>query len=227
MFLPLKDLNPARRTPWVTLALVALNAGAFAYQAFGPLPAEQLFARFALIPNRLLLDGMVSPEFPGSAITFLTSMFLHGDLFHLGGNLLYLWIFGNNVEDVLGHMPFFFFYLGAGLGGHALHLLTNIGSAIPTVGASGAISGVLAAYLIRFPHARIVSLVFLLFFVRSVILPASIVIGVWFAIQVLSGLSSLGAASMGGGVAWFEHVGGFLVGLSLFPLLRPSRAFAR
>jgi membrane associated rhomboid family serine protease len=221
VFFPLRDVNPTSRSPWITRLLILSNVLVFSFQLFGPISPHELIHDFGLVPARLsgLGTDIVSAA---AAWTLLSSMFLHGDLFHLGGNLLYLWIFGNNIEDILGHARFLLFYLACGLGGHALHVLTNAASPTPTIGASGAISGVLAAYLVRFPNARVVSLLLLGFFIRTVIVPASLVIGVWFLLQLLSGVFSLGSAAVGG-VAWFEHIGGFLAGLGVFRILGGSR----
>lgn len=212
MLLPLKDENPTARRPWITIALIVTNAVVFVVQS---IDGEGLVLRGALVPSRVL-------EFDnGALVTLFTSMFLHGGLVHLGGNLLYLWIFGNNIEDDLGHIPFLGFYVVAGLGGHAAHLLMNAGSSIPTIGASGAISGVLGAYLVRFPQARVHSLFFFVFFVRWVRVPAVVVIGVWLVMQVLGGVDEFALADQGG-VAWFEHLGGFAVGVLVFGLRRRS-----
>lgn len=221
MFFPLRDENPTSRVAWVTGILIFANALAFLVQLFGPYSPESLVYEFGLIPSRFFPGGRGS-EIPPT-LTLFSSMFLHGDILHLGGNLLYLWIFGNNVEDILGHGRYLFFYLASGLGAHGLHVLTNSSSNTPTIGASGAIAGVLASYLIQFPHARVFSLLFLGFFVRTVMVPASLVIGVWFLLQLLSGMFTLGEVTQGG-VAWFEHIGGFLCGLILFPILRRRRA---
>jgi membrane associated rhomboid family serine protease len=148
-------------------------------------------------------------------------MFLHGNVLHLAGNLLYLWVFGNNVEDILGSLRFLAFYAAAGLGGHLAHLAASSGSPIPTVGASGAIAGVLAAYWIRFPRARVHSLLFLFVFLRWVRLPASLVIGYWLVLQVVNSLAELGGAGPAG-IAWFEHLGGFASGAALFALARAT-----
>ncbi len=221
MFFPLRDDNPARSAPIVTNALLVANAAAFGYQLFGPWDPQALVQAFGLVPARFGAEA--GGAFPAPWVTLFSSMFLHGDLFHLGGNLLYLWIFANNVEDVLGHGRFLLFYFISGLGAHALHAVTNVGSTLPTIGASGAISGVLAAYLLRFPHARVVTLLVLGFFVRTMVVPASIVIGAWFVVQLASGLASFGAVASGGGVAWFEHIGGFGAGLLAFVLLGGRR----
>jgi membrane associated rhomboid family serine protease len=219
LFLPLKDDNPAVRTPWITILLVAANAAAYLFQLFGGVPADRLVFERGLIPARFLGVEAVAP-FPFT--TLLTSMFLHGGLVHLGGNLLYLWIFGNNIEDVLGHAKFLVFYVLAGLGGHLAHLVTNASSEIPTIGASGAIAGVLGAYLIGFPGARVLSLVFIVFFIRLIRVPAGLVIGLWLLTQVVGGFSEFGSVASGG-IAWFEHLGGFIVGVILFRIWCPAR----
>ncbi|MGH2571320.1 MAG: rhomboid family intramembrane serine protease [bacterium] len=213
MLLPLKDENPTTRRPWITIALIVANAAVFVVQS---VDGEGLVLQGALVPSRVL--GWEA----GAQVTLFTSMFLHGGLVHLGGNLLYLWIFGNNIEDVLGHIPFLGFYLLAGLGGHAAHLLVNAGSTIPTIGASGAISGILGAYLVRFPHARVQSLFFFVFLVRWVSVPAVVVIGIWLVMQVLGGVDEFALPEQGG-VAWFEHLGGFAVGVLVFRLRRWRR----
>jgi membrane associated rhomboid family serine protease len=141
-------------------------------------------------------------------------MFIHGGVAHILGNMLYLWIFGNNIEDILGPVRFIVFYVLCGLAAHALHIASDPASTVPTVGASGAISGLLGAYLIAFPRARVVTLVFLGFFVRMALIPAFVIIIFWFVIQFIFGLASLGGTREGG-VAWFAHIGGFLAGIAL------------
>ena len=226
MFLPLKDENATVHTPWVTVTLLVVNAAAFVSELVAGPEAERLVAEFGFVPARLA-EWIQAPVGLAEPATLLTAMFLHADLFHLGGNLLYLWIFGNNIEDVLGPGRFLTFYGLAGLGGHLGHFLTNASSSIPTIGASGAISGVLAAYLVLYPRARVLSLLFLVFFVRIIRVPAGLVIGIWLLSQVVGGVGQLGVVT-GGGVAWFEHLGGFAAGFLLFPLLsrgarRPRR----
>jgi membrane associated rhomboid family serine protease len=148
-------------------------------------------------------------------------MFLHGGLFHIAGNMLYLWIFGNNVEDTLGHFRFLGFYLLAGVGAAVAQVVMSPESRIPMVGASGAISGVLGAYLFLFPHATVLTLITFGFFIRFVHIPAVIVLGFWIVVQVLNGLISVGRVSDEGGVAWFAHIGGFVAGIVLLFLFRP------
>ncbi len=203
IFIPLRDENPTQRRPWVTGGLVTLNIVAFAAQNIqGPAVVVE---SFGFVPAAGMFDGA----------RLFGSMFLHGGLLHLGGNVLYLWVFGNNVEDVLGPSRFLLLYLVAGLGGHLAHYLTDVASVVPTIGASGAVSGLLAGYLIRFPHARVVTLLFLFVFIRIIRLPAYVVIGYWLVIQMVNGAIQLGGGP-GGGVAWFEHLGGFLIGALLF-----------
>ena len=145
-------------------------------------------------------------------------MFLHGGILHLLGNMLFLWVFGSSVEDRLGHLSYLFFYLLCGLGAGVTHILANWGSSVPSIGASGAISGIMGAYIVLFPFSRILTLVPLLFFFFTVRIPALLMIGYWFAIQFLSGLSSLGEANQGG-VAWWAHIGGFVMGAILIMLM--------
>jgi membrane associated rhomboid family serine protease len=231
--LPLKDDIPARTTPVVTIALIALNALVFLYQLSLGLPGEpgalrsaQAFVHeFGVIPCRLTGDCPTGADFPGPVVTIFTSMFLHGGLFHVFGNMLYLWIFGDNVEDTLGHGRFLLLYLASGVAAAVAQTLTDPASAVPMIGASGAVSGVLAAYLVLFPHAGVLTLVVFGFFMRVVRIPAVVVLGMWIVVQVLNGIVTYGASVMGrgpaGGVAWFAHVGGFVAGLILLFLLRP------
>jgi membrane associated rhomboid family serine protease len=165
-------------------------------------------------------------HFPGPRVvqlTLLTSMFIHGGFLHLLGNMLYLWIFGNNIEDLLGPIRFVLFYVVCGLAAAATHILSNPGSVIPTVGASGAVAGVLGAYLIAHPRARVMTLVFLGFFIRVMLLPASLLLVFWFLIQLFSGVASISTGVHGSGVAWFAHIGGFIAGVLLVKLMARNR----
>jgi membrane associated rhomboid family serine protease len=155
-------------------------------------------------------------------LTVLTSMFLHGGFLHLGGNMLYLWIFGDNVEDTLGHARFVLLYFGSGIGAALAQTVVNPHAGIPMVGASGAVSGILGAYLLLFPYATVLTLVTFGFFWRFIHMPALVVLGLWILLQFLSGYLSLGAPGVaGGGVAFFAHIGGFFVGMALLFVLRP------
>ncbi len=235
MFLPLKDINPTNRRPVATYALIAANVAVFIYQlSLGSRLGNAFVAAYGATPFEIthmtdlvgdVKAGLPLVHFPGPhpiVLTLLTSMFMHGGLAHLGGNMLFLWIFGNNVEDILGPARFVLFYLACGLGAHALHIASDPSSLVPTVGASGAISGVLAGYLIAFPRARVLTLVFLGFFIRMAVLPAYVIIIYWFVIQFVFALVSLGGTGTGG-VAWFAHVGGFLTGIALILAMAGSK----
>ena len=229
--LPLKDDVPSRSFPLITVLLIATNAAAFLYQMSleagtgGTGRAASAFVmEFGAVPCRI--SGVcVVDEAPAPIVTIFTSMFLHGGLFHIAGNMLYLWIFGDNVEDALGHLRFLLLYVLAGVGAAAAQIAMSPHSQVPMVGASGAISGVLGAYLFLFPHASVLTLVTFGFFIRFVQVPAVIVLGFWIVVQLLNGLTRYGAmaekAADGGGVAWFAHIGGFVAGVILLFLLRP------
>ena len=234
--LPLKDDVPSRTFPSVTIALIALNAAVFVYQAslgIGPEPgasraAQAFVGEFGVVPCRLTGACPALDDFPPPVVTIFTAMFLHGGLFHIGGNMLYLWIFGDNVEDTLGHGRFLAFYVLSGLAAAGAQTLVSPHSSVPMIGASGAISGVLGAYLILFPYARVLVLLVFGFFVRAVYVPAMIVLGLWIVVQFLNGFITIGATAPGGvetgGTAWFAHIGGFLAGIGLLFLMRPRRS---
>jgi membrane associated rhomboid family serine protease len=235
--IPLKDDVPSRSLPLVTIALIVLNVLVFLYKlslgfdARGPGAGavEALVAEFGLVPCRLTQScpagfGRLGDDFPSPVATIFTSMFLHGGLLHVGGNMLYLWIFGDNLEDTLGHARFLFFYLTAGVAAALSQTLVTPSSGVPMIGASGAVSGVLGAYLLLFPHASVYTLVTFGFFVK---VPALIVLGFWIVLQLLYGYLTISAHSFRlgetGGVAWFAHIGGFLAGMLLLFLLRPRQ----
>jgi membrane associated rhomboid family serine protease len=183
---------------------------------------------FGLVPCRLTGGCPAPDDFPSPLATVFTSMFLHGSWFHLGGNMLYLWIFGDGVEDTLGHGRFLAFYLVSGTAAALVQAYLNPASQVPMVGASGAISGVLGAYLVLFPYATVLTLVMFGFFVRFLRVPALIVLGFWIVVQLLNGYITFSAQGTGrgesGGVAWFAHIGGFLAGVLLLFLLRPRQS---
>jgi membrane associated rhomboid family serine protease len=225
---PLKDDNPTRTTPVVTVGLIILNALVFVYQFSlegggpdGTRAGQAFVAEFGLVPCRLTGACRAAADLPSPILTIFSSMFMHGGLFHIGGNMLYLWIFGNNVEDTLGHGRFLTFYLLSGIAAALAQTAVGPSSPVPMVGASGAVSGVLGAYLLLFPHAYVTTLIILGFFFRLVQVPAVVVLGFWIVVQVLNGLGSFGAS---GGVAFFAHIGGFLAGMALLFLLRPRAA---
>lgn len=210
--IPLRDDNPSRTVPFFTVGLIVANVLVFLKQQVSPGGLELAIAQLSLRPYELIHLVDLPPSTPVPIpLTLLTSMFLHGGFLHLGGNMLYLWIFGNNVEDVLGHFRFAGFYVLCGLIAAMAHVVLNMDSPVPMVGASGAVAGVLGAYFVRFPAARIRVLLFFFLFIQVVYVPAVIVLGFWFLIQLLQ--ASFGAMGTGGGVAWFAHIGGFIAGM--------------
>jgi membrane associated rhomboid family serine protease len=214
--IPLKDDIPASRTPVVNYALIAINCLVYIYLwTLGGEGYQEALIRWGTIPYEITHGVELSPSmaFP-PFLTLFTSMFLHGGLFHLGGNMLYLWIFGDNVEDRLGHVKYFFFYIISGLAASLLFIFTSPQSQVPMIGASGAIAGVLGAYMITFPKAKVLTLIFFGFFIRITPIPALLVLGFWFLFQLLYALPSIGSTT--GGVAFFAHVGGFIAGMVLF-----------
>ncbi|MBN1401150.1 MAG: rhomboid family intramembrane serine protease [Anaerolineae bacterium] len=207
--IPIGDVNPRRRTPIVTILIIALNVVVFLYQVLLPeREMEQFILQAGMIPYEVTQQWGLS-----AATSLLTSMFLHGSLMHILSNMLYLWIFGDNVEDCLGPLGFLVFYLVSGLIAAFAQIAVYPTSRIPTIGASGAVAGVLGAYIVLFPHTRVRTLVFVFRFIRFVEVPALIVLGLWFVLQLFSGVMALGAVASGG-VAWFAHIGGFVAGLA-------------
>jgi hypothetical protein len=230
--IPLRAENPHRNVAVMTGLLIAVNVVVFLYQlSLPPKAGEALVESFGLVPSRAAQmfranpsTGARSHQLPQSQVEvallpLATSMFLHGGWLHLLGNMLFLWVFGGSVEDRMGHILYLMFYLICGIGAGVIHIVANWGSSIPSIGASGAISGVLGAYIVLFPRSRILTLVPLLLFFFTVRLPAILMLGYWFLIQFLSGISTLGRANQGG-VAWWAHIGGFLLGIFLALTLR-------
>ncbi|HVG22926.1 MAG TPA: rhomboid family intramembrane serine protease [Thermoanaerobaculia bacterium] len=214
--IPLRDNNPRRTVPVVTYALVALNVVAFIWELSLGRHLDRALVDIAFIPARYWLPG----NWPFDLMTIVLSMFLHGGLMHIGSNMLYLWIFGDNVEDRLGHFRYLLFYLLCGFLATFAHAVFSPASRIPAIGASGAIAGVLGAYLILYPHARVVTLLPIFFFITVRELPAIFILGFWFVLQLFSGVGSLGVrdAQDVGGVAYFAHIGGFVAGMLLIAL---------
>ena len=215
--IPLRDANPTRRTPLVTLGLVIACFVVFAWQlgltaSGGDASLEAFIARWGVVPADLTAAWSHGDYLSRETATLVTSQFLHGSWLHLLGNLLYLWIFGNNVEDRFGRLGFLLFYLVGGALAGLSQVAFDPSSTIPTIGASGAIAATLGAYIVLFPRARVTSLVFLGFFYQLIDVPAVIVLGFWFVLQLVDGLTSLGVTQGGGGVAFFAHIGGFVVG---------------
>ncbi|MFN3972955.1 MAG: rhomboid family intramembrane serine protease [Gemmobacter sp.] len=204
---PIRDHNPSGRTPYVTWALIAVNIAIFLGYWF-TLPDERSLDRFFVTWGLVPRQVMAGQAWDG----FITSMFLHGGWMHLAGNMLFLWIFGDNIEDELGHLRFFGFYLVAGIGAALAQVLADPASPIPMVGASGAIAGVLGAYLLMFPRARVDVLIIIVIFFRIFPIPAWIVLGLWLGLQLLGGWNT---PSDEGGVAYWAHAGGFVAGMAL------------
>ncbi|MCP5054534.1 MAG: rhomboid family intramembrane serine protease [bacterium] len=228
MFFPIKDYNPTRRTAVITILFIVINAAVFVYQSYiSDKPFEYHIGRSSMVPYEVThlknvrvpvgqdrfgrvygVDRDISPVF-----SLFSSMFMHGSFMHLFGNMLFLWIFGNNIEDRLGIGKFIFFYLACGVGAGLCHVLFNFNSLTPVVGASGAVSGIMGAYLILYPQARVKTMVFIVFIVTFIDIPAKVFLLIWFVFQFLY----VGAGS---GVAWLAHVGGFLIGILLIKLLQ-------
>jgi membrane associated rhomboid family serine protease len=218
MFIPLRDENPTSRKPIVTIIIIAINCLIYLYGLTKPTAALQRFiVQYALIPSELTNFVELTPySSVPILLTPLTSMFLHGGFMHLAGNMLFLWVFGNNIEDYLGPIKFILFYLLSGFAADFLFVLFSPNSQIPLIGASGAISGTLGAYLVLYPRARILTLIFLFYFIRIVRMPAMVVLGFWIVYQII--MSAIDSGS-GGGVAWLAHVGGFAFGWILFKII--------
>jgi membrane associated rhomboid family serine protease len=222
--IPISDENPPRTTPFVTYALVAINVAVFLYQISLGEEVVGFIESCAFRPAELVTGQDLPPPtcVDPPWLTIFTSMFMHGGLLHIGSNMLYLWIFGNNVEDAMGHLGFLAFYLLCGVAAALVQTLFTISfspeeAGIPNLGASGAIAGVLGAYIVLFPHARVRTLVFLGFFISMTRVPALVVLGLWFVLQFFQGLGAVGGAGTGGVAVW-AHIGGFVAGLVLVKL---------
>jgi len=215
--IPLRDSQPSYSRPVVTIAIIAVNVLAFFFEiSLDPFSRNHFIAWYGVIPDRL------------DYITLATSMFLHGGWMHLIGNMWFLWIFGDNVEDILGPAKFLLFYLVCGVAAALVQVATNPYSRVPTIGASGAIAGVMGAYLVKFPHSRILTLVPIFVFFTTFEIPAFFMLLYWLFLQFFSGVGSIGYSHLQqGGVAWFAHVGGFATGVALIYLLRPRDRFRR
>ena len=208
--IPLRDFNPARRRPLLTWGLILINVAVYFYLSQNPVMNQQAITRYALVPADIAAGRHLG--------TLITSMFLHASLLHVGGNMLFLWIFGNNVEDQLGEIKYLVLYFASGIAGSLLQVFIDPTSQIPNLGASGAISGVLAAYVLYFPGARVLTYIAPIFLVT---IRAVLFIGYWIALQALQAFLNIGVT--GGGVAFFAHIGGFVMGFILAFLLRPTQ----
>jgi membrane associated rhomboid family serine protease len=210
--IPLRALLYRRSTPTITLLLISLNVLCFLYEMALPMYLRDRFIdHYALVPDQL------------HPITFVTSMFLHGGWLHLIGNMWFLWVFGSHIEDAMGPSRFVVFYLVSGIASAAIQFAVNLGSPVPTIGASGAIAGVMGAFLVLYPRVRVVTLIFIVIFVTTIEIPAAFMLIYWFAIQLLSGLGSMSSVSQAQGIAWFAHVGGFIAGILLIRVFGQSR----
>ncbi len=223
--IPLKDNVPTRSFPIITISLIVINILVFLWTWIQPSEhiENYVLKYYALNPAELFVSLTSRPDLlPYNVLTIFTSMFLHGGILHVAGNLLYLWIFGNNVEDSMGHWKFAVFYLLSGVVAALVQFSFDPTSSIPMIGASGAVSGVLGAYLLLFPRATIKTLIFLFIFITTVDIPAMLLLTIWFFFQILS--------SYGPGVAWFAHIGGFIFGIAatkIFTLGSPRRRASR
>ncbi len=214
--IPLRALLLRNSTPAITLLLIAVNALIFLYEMSLPMYLRNIFIdHYALVPDRLYLPAFVS------------SMFLHGGWLHLIGNMWFLWVFGSHIEDAMGSGRFLIFYLISGVASAMVQFATSLGSPVPTIGASGAIAGVMGAFLILYPRVRVVTLIFIFIFVTTYDIPAALMLIYWFALQLLSGLGSLSSVTQAQNIAWFAHVGGFLAGILLVRLFGSTRPHYR
>ena len=229
--IPLRDDTPRFSTPYITYFIIGLNTVIFLFECSVGLQNQRmlnaLMYEFGVVPRNVTAALGGSPHFDlaGAFIPILTSMFLHGSWLHIIGNMWVLWIFGDNIEDYLGHFPYLLFYLVSGVAASIAHILLNLGSKIPSVGASGAIAGVMGAYFVLYPRARVLTIVPLIVFFTFWWLPAWIVLGYWFLVQFLSGAATSIAetSQTTGGVAFWAHVGGFVAGILLIKLMPERR----
>jgi membrane associated rhomboid family serine protease len=215
--IPLRDTQPSYSRPVITFLIIAVNVLVFLYEvSLDPFSRNHLLMQFGTVPDRFVWS------------TLLTSMFMHSGWMHLIGNMWFLWIYGDNIEDVLGRGKYLLFYLLCGIIAGLVHVWANPLSRVPAMGASGAIAGVMGAYLVKFPHSRIVTLIPIFVFFTTVEIPAYLILLYWMFLQVFSGVGSIGYSHLSrGGVAWFAHIGGFLAGLLLIYLLRPKESYRR
>jgi len=221
--IPLRDSNPSRTIPFVNYLLIAVNVIVFLFELSLGRGMNKLVMHFGLVPCNLVDDVSTLHFGVTTFLPLFTSMFLHGGWMHLIGNMLFLYIFGDNVEDRFGHFRYLIFYFVAGLAAAATQIYMFPASLVPMVGASGAIAGVLGAYVFMFPTAKILTLVPIFFFFQFIELPAFLFLGFWFLLQIISGTFALGIGADAGGVAWWAHIGGFIAGAALFPFLRKRR----
>jgi membrane associated rhomboid family serine protease len=218
--IPLRDTNPSRTIPIVNYILIAANLVVFLFELSLDADLEKFIYNFGVVPASIMNDFNMMSIGVGTIFPFISSMFLHGGWMHLIGNMLFLYIFGDNIEDKFGHIRYFFFYILAGVSAAVLQTIMFPESTVPMVGASGAIAGVLGAYVFLFPRAKVVTLIPIFILFQIVELPAFLFLGIWFAMQIFSGIFSLGIGADAGGIAWWAHIGGFLAGIIMLPFLK-------
>jgi membrane associated rhomboid family serine protease len=224
--IPFRDNIPSRSFPVITVGLILINVAVFFYELALGRELGAFFERWGVIPALVFAWPETELPFQAIALPFFTSMFLHGGWMHLIFNMWILWIYGDNVEDILGHGRYLLFYLACGAAAAMTQYISNPLSRVPLVGASGAIAGVMGAYLVKFPHARILTLVPIFIFFTTFEVPAALVLLYWFVLQVFSGVGSIGYSQLSqGGVAWFAHVGGFVAGMVLVLVLRTRQRY--
>jgi len=223
--IPIKDENPKKNLPFINLIFILANIVVYVYQPSSEILLKAFYNAYGLIPNSF--TNIFQSDLPQLAATIqsiFTSLFIHGGFLHLAGNMLFLWIFGDNIEYAIGHINYFFFYIFCGIAAALTQVFIEPNSLIPLIGASGAISGILGAYIIKFPKNKVTTLFIIFIFIKIIKIRAVYLLGIWFLFQVFQGYFSLGQESMGG-VAWFAHIGGFVCGIILVNIFkkRPNR----
>jgi membrane associated rhomboid family serine protease len=219
--IPIRDRNPSGTFPYVTIGIIIVNILFFLYELSLGSGLGEFIMKFGVVPLKVRYYFQASDlTFISTFFPFISSMFLHGGFIHLIGNMWFLWIFGDNIEDKLGHFRFIAFYFLCGIIASCVHVFFNSQSNVPCIGASGAIAGVLGAYMITFPRARVVTIVPLFVFIQVMELPAIVVLGFWFVIQFFNGAASITASASGAGVAWWAHIGGFAAGITILYIIR-------
>jgi len=223
--IPLKDENPKKNLPFINFVFIIANVAVFIYQPASEELIRKFFSTYGLIPSNLthIFNNDISQIFLVIQSLF-SSLFVHADFLHLAGNMIFLWVFGDNIEYIIGHFNYILFYILSGIGATLVQVFIDPNSLIPIIGASGAISGVLGAYILKFPKNKVTTLFIIIIFIKIVKIRAVYLLGIWFAYQLFQGYFSLGQESMGG-VAWFAHIGGFISGVILVNIFkkRPNR----
>jgi membrane associated rhomboid family serine protease len=219
--IPIRDKNPSGTFPYVTIGIIVINVLIFLYELSLGSGLGEFIMKFGVVPLKVSYYSQASDlTVTNTFFPFISSMFLHGGFIHLIGNMWFLWIFGDNIEDKLGHFKFIAFYFLCGIIASSVHVFFNSQSNVPCIGASGAIAGVLGAYMVTFPRARVVTIVPIFVFIQIMELPAIVVLGFWFVIQFFSGVASITASTSGAGVAWWAHIGGFAAGVIILYIVR-------